>query len=324
MAKFLNTSATTHYLDQMMQQTREQLIIISPFLQFNDRIKELLADLDRMKIDMRIVYGKSELAPQESNWLRTLGSVRIYFCKNLHAKCYMNEQEAIITSMNLYEFSQVNNNEMGVYFKKDDEPELYRETSEEARRLIRIAESVPLTAEKIEDPEEDESNAPAKGDGKLTTSNLAKKFGISTTVLTDRLVAKGFLTRNGEQLMLTDAGKAAGGEIRLSKKFGPFFLWPDDIDTDLAKSSTNERARTQPPGILRTIANTLKVAIVGGKCIRCERAIDYDPDKPLCADCFKMWNRFKDRNYKERYCHQCGQAFATTLAHPLCDSCSKQ
>ena len=56
MAKFLNTSATNYYLEELIKQTQERLIIISPFLKFNDRIKELLADKDRMKIDVRLVY----------------------------------------------------------------------------------------------------------------------------------------------------------------------------------------------------------------------------------------------------------------------------
>ena len=77
-------------------------------------MKELLADKDRLKIDVRIVYGKSELAPAEIEWLKALTYVRTSFCKNLHAKCYLSESACIVTSLNLYEFSMVNNNEMGV------------------------------------------------------------------------------------------------------------------------------------------------------------------------------------------------------------------
>ena len=87
MAKFLNTSATNYYLEELIKVARERLIIISPFLKFNDRIRELLEDKDRMKIDVRIVYGKSELAPHEINWLRSLTFVRTSFCQHLHAKC---------------------------------------------------------------------------------------------------------------------------------------------------------------------------------------------------------------------------------------------
>ncbi|WP_349277328.1 hypothetical protein [Polaromonas hydrogenivorans] len=48
-------------------------------------MKELLADKNRLKIDVRIVYGKSELQPQETEWLSGLTYIRTSFCKNLHA-----------------------------------------------------------------------------------------------------------------------------------------------------------------------------------------------------------------------------------------------
>jgi phosphatidylserine/phosphatidylglycerophosphate/cardiolipin synthase-like enzyme len=231
MAKFLNTSATNYYLEELIKQTRERLIIISPFLKFNDRIKELLADKDRMKIDVRLVYGKSELAPQEINWLRSLEFVRTSFCQNLHAKCYLNEEVAIITSMNLYDFSQVNNNEMGVYIQRETEPDLYRETYDEAQRLIRVSDQVRLSAEKIVETEEGkaEEDDSSTGYDKLTTSKLAKELGLKTFELNDRLVKKGLLERDGGQFKLTDAGKKAGGEFRVSKRYGPYFLWPKDM-----------------------------------------------------------------------------------------------
>lgn len=99
MAKFLNTSATNYFLEEMIKGASARLILISPFLKLNDRMKELLADKNRLKIDVRIVYGKSELQPQEIEWLRGLTYIRTSFCKNLHAKCYMNEEMCIVTSL---------------------------------------------------------------------------------------------------------------------------------------------------------------------------------------------------------------------------------
>jgi phosphatidylserine/phosphatidylglycerophosphate/cardiolipin synthase-like enzyme len=237
MAKFLNTSATNYYLEELIKQSRERLIIISPFLKFNDRIKELLTDKDRLKIDVRLVYGKSELAPREINWLRSLEFVRTSFCQNLHAKCYINEEAAIITSMNLYDFSQVNNNEMGVYIAREDEADLYRETFEEAQRLIRISEQVRLSAETIDEHAQPPSNAHEETEteetkyDKLTTSRLAKARSVKTGELIKSLVAKGYLERSGDQLKLTETGQQAGGEERLSKRFGQYFLWPADMNT---------------------------------------------------------------------------------------------
>ena len=69
MAKFLNTSATNYFLEELIQNAQDRLILISPFLKLNDRMKELLADKNRLKIDVRIVYGKSELHPEEINLL---------------------------------------------------------------------------------------------------------------------------------------------------------------------------------------------------------------------------------------------------------------
>mgnify|MGYP001320578604 CR=1 FL=1 len=81
MAKFLNTSAANYYLEELITNASDRLILISPFLKINDRIRELLEDKNRLKIDVRIVYGKSELQPEEINWLKELTFVRTSFCK---------------------------------------------------------------------------------------------------------------------------------------------------------------------------------------------------------------------------------------------------
>ena len=150
MAKFLNTSATNYYLEELIKNASDRLILISPFLKINDRIKALLEDKNRLKIDVRIVYGKSELQPEEINWLKELTFVRTSFCKNLHAKGYISEKACIITSLNLYEFSQVNNNEMGVYISRDDDAQMYKETYEEAQRIISISDEIRITLKKVE------------------------------------------------------------------------------------------------------------------------------------------------------------------------------
>ena len=236
MAKFLNTSATNYFLEELIKNATDRLILISPFLKLNDRIKELLQDKNRLKIDVRIVYGKNELQPEEINWLRELTYVRTSFCKNLHAKCYLNEETCIITSLNLYEFSQVNNNEMGVALSRTEDTELYREAFEEAQRIIRISDEVRMSLEKVA---KDEGQAPAQESKdeeneleKLTSSKLAKKLGKTTQELLDRLVASGHLELRDGKHFITESGKAIGGEFRMSKKFGPYFLWPSGLTVD--------------------------------------------------------------------------------------------
>ena len=236
MAKFLNTSATNYFLEELIKDAKERLILISPFLKLNDRIKELLADKNRLKIDVRIVYGKSELQPEEINWLKELTYIRTSFCKNLHAKCYLNEEMCIITSLNLYEFSQVNNNEMGVLIQRSEDNELYRDAYDEAQRIIRVSDEVRISLERVVG-ESTEKDAAAAGDEasdantpeKLTSSKLALKLGLKTHDLMDKLVQTGLLEPRDGKHYITAKGKEVGGEFRMSPKFGPYFLWPQDL-----------------------------------------------------------------------------------------------
>ena len=229
MAKFLNTSAVNYFLEELIKNAKDRLILISPFLKLNDRIKELLTDKNRLKIDVRIVYGKSELQPEEINWLKELTYIRTSFCKNLHAKCYLNEELCIVTSLNLYEFSQVNNNEMGVLIRRSDDVELYKDAYEEAQRIIRISDEVRISLEKIVNEAETKSAESEEVSGKLTTSKLAQKLGIKTNELIEKLVASGFLEARDGKHNITVKGKDAGGEFRKSPRFGAYFLWPESF-----------------------------------------------------------------------------------------------
>lgn len=248
MAKFLNSSGTTYHLEELIKNASDRLIIISPYLKLNDRIKELLEDRNRLKIDIRIVYGKNDLQPEEINQLKNLTFIRTSFCKNLHAKCYLNENECIITSLNLYEFSQVNNNEMGVLIYRNEDAKLYADTYEEAQRIIRISDEVRMSLEKVTGSEgaaddkatSNNTNINANADinvaikptaemaapnySKLTTAKLAKELGFKTQELNDKLLAAGYVQEQEGELVLTDAGRAAGGTSRKGK-FGEFCLW---------------------------------------------------------------------------------------------------
>lgn len=240
MAKFLNTSATNYHLEELIKAARDRLILISPFLKLNDRIKELLADKDRLKIDVRIVYGKSELAPAEIEWLKALTYVRTSFCKNLHAKCYLSESACIVTSLNLYEFSMVNNNEMGVLIDRLADVNLYRDAYDEAQRIIRISDEVRISLERVERKPDAANTAAAVAANpaahaltagtlpyeKITTAKIAAKLGMPTKMFQERLVEFGLLELRDGRPYLAQTGKDAGGEWRPGPG-GGYMLWPE-------------------------------------------------------------------------------------------------
>jgi phosphatidylserine/phosphatidylglycerophosphate/cardiolipin synthase-like enzyme len=149
MAKFLNTTGVSYHLEELIKGTKDKLILISPYLQLSERIKEHLTNLNIQKKDIRIVYRENKLQPEENNWLESQIGIRTSLCKNLHAKCYINENEAIITSMNLYEFSQQNNNEMGIYISKAEDKDLYDATWDEVQRLLTVSDEIRVTVKRV-------------------------------------------------------------------------------------------------------------------------------------------------------------------------------
>ena len=239
MAKFLNTSATNYFLEELIKGATDRLILISPFLKLNDRMKELLSDKNRLKIDVRIVYGKSELQPQEIEWLRGMTFVRTSFCKNLHAKCYLNETMCIVTSLNLYEFSQVNNNEMGILIQRAEDAQLYKDAYDEAQRIIRISDEVRISLERVPSPVQSTTEGPSDAadaepatSGKLSSSKIAQKRGWKTAQLLERATAMGYIALEGDRHIVTPMGTKAGLEFVAKSRFGPYILWPEDFTLD--------------------------------------------------------------------------------------------
>lgn len=140
MAKFLDTSQVSAELTQLIKKANEKLYLISPYLQISTPLKDYIRERDTYKIDIRVIYGKQDrLNPEDMSFLQELQMVKVAFCENLHAKCYLNEKKAIITSMNLYAYSAQNNREMGILVEKDQDPELYDDIATECRSIFQTS-----------------------------------------------------------------------------------------------------------------------------------------------------------------------------------------
>ncbi len=139
MARFLTTTQISAELENLIKFAQDEITIISPYLKVNQRLQNFIEDADRRKIRFTLVYGKKEMQPAEREWIDRLTTQETGFVTNLHAKCYLNETTAIVTSMNLYEFSQQNNDEMGILVTRDADRQLYQDIYAEAQRLGRNA-----------------------------------------------------------------------------------------------------------------------------------------------------------------------------------------
>lgn len=227
MAEFLTTNGTSYHIENIILDAKSKLILVSPYLQISKTLFERLKDASNRKVMITIVYGKDELKPNERNSLSQIGNLELYYFDNLHAKCYFNETTMVITSMNMYEFSEKNNREMGVLINSQTDATLYSKATSETQSIIQSAERIFFTS---------------------------------------------------------------------------------------TKGSTNKSAH----------ANLPKKKTDRGYCIRCEDRISFDPNRPLCENCYSTWVVYGNADYEESVCHKCGEYNPTSMRAPQCYSCYQE
>jgi sugar-specific transcriptional regulator TrmB len=146
MAEFLTTSGVSYQIESIIKEAKKKLILISPYIQISKVLLERLQNASEKGVEIRLIYGKNELKPFEKEQLNSIENLKLYFYQNLHAKCYFNEKTMVITSMNLYEFSEKHNREMGVLIKKNDDLAMFNDAVEEALSIVKtIRENVTST-----------------------------------------------------------------------------------------------------------------------------------------------------------------------------------
>lgn len=148
MADFLTTKQIAAHLEQIIVDAKQQLFLVSPYIKADRQIRERLVSQANSNSEVRIsvIYGKKELPAKEWDWLKDLPSVELRFRQDLHAKCYLNEQVALVTSMNLYDFSEVNNDEMGILVSAKDDRQLYNKVRDDVLRIAENSEVISKAA----------------------------------------------------------------------------------------------------------------------------------------------------------------------------------
>jgi phosphatidylserine/phosphatidylglycerophosphate/cardiolipin synthase-like enzyme len=68
-----------------------------------------------------LIYKRLSFLKKERKKFDEIENLNLLYQPNLHSKCIYNEKYLLVTSMNLYEFSQKHNREMGVLFRRTDE-----------------------------------------------------------------------------------------------------------------------------------------------------------------------------------------------------------
>lgn len=176
MAKFINTKKAVSELEDLIRNAGERLILVSPYLKISKDFKELLTYRNSKDKITTIIFGKQELNPDEMNFLLGLRFVNLKYNESLHAKCYLNDDKMIITSLNLYEFSMANNKEMGVLIDKNDEADkqLFEDALKEVEYIKETSQKFELNIIKPVAPKQNEQRTNKE---KTSSSASGKKKG---------------------------------------------------------------------------------------------------------------------------------------------------
>lgn len=152
MARFINTRKAVSEIEDLIRSAKEKLILLSPYLKISKDFRELLEFRNSKDKITTVIFGKQELNPDQLQFLKSLQFVSLKYCDSLHAKCYVNDEKMIITSLNLYEFSMANNKEMGVLIDKNDPNDLplYTEAMNEIEFVLGISQKFDFFSNKTD------------------------------------------------------------------------------------------------------------------------------------------------------------------------------
>jgi hypothetical protein len=272
MAEFLTGNALNLELEKIFMDANEQLILISPYIKLHPRfISALKTKLDNHKLEIVVVFGKNEvksrsMSEQDFEFLQTLPNIQIYFEQHLHAKYYANESRAILTSMNLYDYSLNNNIEAGVLTK----------TSLLQHMANNLVSNVT-------------------GDDHLDRE--AQEYF-------DKVIEQA-------ELLFDKQPQYESALLGLSKKYVKSIVQEDK----LSEFFSNEKKFivTKIKGSAVTGVNHI------GYCIRTGKKIPFNRDYPFCDEAFQSWDKFKNKDYPEKYCHFTGEASngLTSFGRPI-------
>jgi hypothetical protein len=146
----LNTIEISHELEIMIQSSYKYLVFVSPYLKITERLKAKLSEKFKQLDGCFFVHRKNELAKSEKDWISSFSNVHLIGVENLHSKIYLNDKQCLITSMNFYEYSQINNYEIGVKIDRKTDKNNYQRVIEEILLMSKLTPKHDILLKTIE------------------------------------------------------------------------------------------------------------------------------------------------------------------------------
>jgi hypothetical protein len=148
MAKYLTNKATQAALEKIIIGAEKKLILISPYVKLTNLMFARFKVAAEKGVVIKIIYRANKVDKQELDRLKTIKNIELKSTDDLHAKCYFNEKEMIITSLNLLATSETNW-EMGIHIDRVEDKELYDSALVDALTIFSDSKAISTISENI-------------------------------------------------------------------------------------------------------------------------------------------------------------------------------
>ena len=145
MTEALDTHALNMRITDVIDNAETRLVIISPYLSIYNKLRKNIELADKKGVNIVVIYRKVEENSDVLEWLSSLKHIYIGQSENLHAKYYGEDKGAVITSMNLYEYSQVNNEELGILIDNKEDVQAFYEMVYFISKIIEMSKPIYST-----------------------------------------------------------------------------------------------------------------------------------------------------------------------------------
>lgn len=110
--KFIPPLEITSKIHTLIEEAKTELILVSPYVKIDNwgKTKSCLNRAIDRNVNITIIAREN--ADQDLNYIKSL-KIRLVLIKDLHAKVYINDKQAIVTSQNLLHYSDSNSVEIG-------------------------------------------------------------------------------------------------------------------------------------------------------------------------------------------------------------------
>ncbi len=254
---------------EIIDASKKLCVLVSPYVDSWLHLEEAV----RRAVHVRgvkvilIVRGGKDAAKQREGAQRLVeAGATLRFVDRLHAKLYLNDSVALVTSLNLLRSSMEGSWEMGTLMNARDDKDAIASIQATVKKLIELAKSHEI---------------------------------LNTTSGSETAPSAPKSRRNNIQSIL-DAAKRHKAQANMSNGTPP---------AARPRSTTGSQAKAT------------KAPAHKGHCIRCAKRMKYNTEKPLCPKCYKLWAKWSDENYEEKYCYACGLKHATSMRKPVCLPC---